>query len=174
MEMQSSLTFLFAATFYMFHECDHISSCRFSSSPFCRLNRSYFLDFWPFLLLFFIYFLTDLFWNTMSVPDTVYQTKVYGESTRITPCVLHRTLSLYSQCHVCLAFLLCDSIRDSWSACDLLYLQHAILLFNRTAVESTIPHFVFWSWLPQLCIVFVFIPIELYSVCIRCLLWILL
>lgn len=55
-----SIPLLFAATFRILHKCDYVSSCRFSSSPFCRLNRPYFLDFWLFLL-FSVLLLIELF-----------------------------------------------------------------------------------------------------------------
>lgn len=42
----------------------------------------------------------------------VFQTKVYGESTRITPHVLHWTLSLSNQCYVCSGFLWWYRIMD--------------------------------------------------------------
>lgn len=70
-----------------------MSPCRFSSSPFCRLNRHYFLDFRLFLL-FSVFLLIELFEIKSLKWDTVFQTKVYGEGAKITPCVLHRIPSL--------------------------------------------------------------------------------
>lgn len=64
-EMQNILL-LFAATFNIFHIWGCISFLRWESTPFCRLNRSYFIDLRLFLLLFSVFLLIELFWNTVS------------------------------------------------------------------------------------------------------------
>lgn len=82
--------------FYTCHKCDHIC-CSFSSSAFCRLNRSYFLDFWPFLLLFFIYFLTDLFWNRVSkTRHSIPNKNVWGDHKDSTLCLAQNTFLVQS------------------------------------------------------------------------------
>lgn len=143
-----------------------MSPCRFSSSSFCRLNRPYFLEFRLFLL-FSVFLLIELFEIKSPKWDTIFQTKVYGEGGKITPCVLHRAPSLTASVMHVWGFGggMANWLMIKKLACDLLYVQHAFVQNCCGVISFLILH------LNLVTPVFVFIPVELRSLCIRYFLW---
>lgn len=121
------------------------------------------------ILIAVLYILSNwsffFFWNTRSkTRHGIPNKSVWGEHKDNTTCLALNTFLVQSV--LCVFWLFVVIQNYGLEHGHLVICCTFSMLFCRTPAESIIPHFVFWSWLPQLCTVFAFTPVQLYSVCI--------